>query len=67
METNKTVRGLGPHGGVRTDYYYFDKDGLPCEESNACSIQIIEKDKDGNDIFTLIAGDVKYPDFKRYM
>lgn len=40
-----------PNGGVRSTIYYRDKDGNPADESVAVGAEIIEYDKDGEEIF----------------
>lgn len=56
MKTKDIYIGETPHGGVRTEIFYYDAYSLPCEESKAKKTQIIEYDKDNNVVFTIISG-----------
>ncbi len=55
METMKEYVGKTPHGGVRTKGFFFDAYGMPCEESKAKRVQIIEYDENDNEVFSIIS------------
>ena len=54
-ECCREVVGKTPHGGVRMVAHFFDKKGKPCLEKNAKSTQIVEYDKNGICVFSVIS------------
>ena len=44
-----------PHGGVKEVANFFDKDGNPCKEGMAHTIQILEYDENDVCVFSIIA------------
>lgn len=55
MKIMEEYFGKTPHGGVCTKVFFFDANDMPCEESKARKVQIIEYDKDNNAVFTIIS------------
>lgn len=48
----KLIEGTTPHGGVRLEVYFFDKDDKPYRQENAVKARILKKDED-NTIFAV--------------
>ena len=59
---SRVTYGKTPHGGVKMVGYFFDKDGKPCKEDDAVSVQIIEYDKNDRQIFSIISGETRPTD-----
>ena len=52
-ECREVVEGITPHGGVMTELYYVDEHDKLCRKKDALFGRLVEKDKDGNTIFTI--------------
>ena len=48
-------RQLTPHGGVMSEFFYFDKDHKPCVKEKAWFMDICEHDAEGNEIYKFTA------------
>lgn len=50
-ECCRVIEGPTPHGGVRMELYYFDKEGELCRFEDAITGRLIEIDNNGFTIF----------------
>ena len=44
-----------PHGGVKSEFFYFDIEHKPCVKEKACFMEICEYDAAGNEIYKFTA------------
>ena len=49
------IRQLTPHGGVMSEFLYFDSDHKPCVKEKAWFMEIREYDAAGNEIYKFTA------------
>ena len=65
MERNndfyRVTYGKTPHGGVKMVGYFFDKDGMPCKEEDAVTVQVIEYDENDRQVFSVLSGETVIP------
>lgn len=47
--------GRMPHGGVKEVGFFYDKQGFPCQEKDAETIQVIEYNEKDEPIFSIIS------------
>lgn len=50
-KTEEHRTGATPHGGVRSVIYYLDANNEPCTKERAVTVEIIEIDAHGKEIF----------------
>lgn len=53
-DCRREVTGEMPHGGVKVVIYFLDENERPCLEKDAKIIHIVEYDKNGEGLFSIL-------------